>query len=535
MTQLVRKVESLEKRVGGAAPGAAAGISVASASAPAGAGAAAAVPSGKAPRGFLDYARKAEPYRPPKERLRDWAEINSAGHADPAEQKRQAARCMDCGTPFCQTNTGCPVNNLIPEWNELVLTGQWREAIDRLHKTNNFPEFTGRVCPAPCEGACVAGLVGESVTIKNIEYAIVERAWKEGWITPRVPAQRSGKRVAVVGSGPAGLAAADQLNQLGHAVTVFEREDRVGGLLYYGIPNPKLDKATVDRRVELLRQEGVSFKTGAHVGVDVRADALEGEFDAVLLAVGATKPRGLSCPGHDLRGVHFAMEFLTANQKDLAPDRAGRLKNRWTSELISAEGKNVIVIGGGDTGTDCIGTSLRQFCKSITNLELMSDSPPKRNAHNNPWPLWPKIHRVDYGHAEAATLFGQDPRRYSLNTKRIVGDAKGNVKAIVTVKVRPGPDGKLEEVPRSEEEIPADLVLLAMGFLGPEPTLVDAFQLKTDSRGNFAAPYGKYNTSRPGVFAAGDCRRGQSLVVWAINEGRGAAEAVDQYLSPVRR
>jgi len=526
--RLTARIEALERSA--AAKGQPAG-SVAAAAKKAGAKANTTTPKGKSPRGFVDFKRRAEPYRPAMERIRDWAEINSTGHADAGEQKRQAARCMDCGTPFCQTHTGCPVNNLIPEWNELVLNDQWQEAIDRLHKTNNFPEFTGRVCPAPCEGACVAGLIDDPVTIKNMEYAIVDRAWKEGWIVPRrVPAdQRTGKTVAVIGSGPAGLAAADQLNQLGHQVTVFEREDKIGGLLYYGIPNPKLDKGTVDRRVNLLREEGVSFEVNANVGNGIEPSDLESKFDAVVLAVGATKPRGLSCPGSDLKGVHFAMEFLTANQKDLKPDANGNLRNQWTDQLISAEGKNVVVIGGGDTGTDCIGTSLRHYCKSVVNLELMPDSPPVRNASANPWPLWPKIHRVDYGHEEAAKVFGDDPRKYAVSTKKLLGNENGQVKSLVTCKLKFN-GSAFEEIPGSEEEIPADLVLMAMGFLGPERTLIDAFELEADERGNVKAPYGKYVTSRPGVFAAGDCRRGQSLVVWAINEGRGVASAVDSYL-----
>eukprot|EP00516_Mucochytrium_quahogii_P012607 CAMPEP_0203800178 /NCGR_PEP_ID=MMETSP0100_2-20121128/10377_1 /ASSEMBLY_ACC=CAM_ASM_000210 /TAXON_ID=96639 /ORGANISM=" , Strain NY0313808BC1" /LENGTH=548 /DNA_ID=CAMNT_0050706241 /DNA_START=165 /DNA_END=1811 /DNA_ORIENTATION=+ len=485
----------------------------------------------KNPRGFIDFHRKPEPYRPANIRVRDWKEINTT-QVDSLEQKRQAARCMDCGTPFCQTSTGCPINNLIPEWNELVLNEQWMEAIDRLHKTNNFPEFTGRVCPAPCEGACVAGLVDESVTIKNMEYAIVDRAWNEGWIVPRIVPddQRSGKKVAIVGSGPAGLAAADQLNQLGHTVTVFEREDAIGGLLYYGIPNPKLDKGTVDRRVNLLREEGIEFLTNQNIGVDVDANKLVDSHDAIVLAVGATKPRGLTCPGSDLNGVHFAMDFLTANQKDLQVDSQGNLKNTWGDKLISAEGKNVVVIGGGDTGADCIGTSLRQYCKSVVNLELMPMNPVKRDAATNPWPEWPKIYRVDYAHSEAESVFGQDPREYAVNTKEILSDGNGNVQAVVTVKVE-FKDGKFEEIRGSEEEIPADLVLMSMGFLGPEETLLKGLDLEADSRGNIAAEHGKFDASRSKIFAAGDCRRGQSLVVWAINEGRGAAESVDKFLA----
>lgn len=533
LTQLMIKVDQLERTVRSANLAAVDAKEAAAAAAASSEAAkkAASVPKGKSPRGFVDFRRKAEPYRASKMRLQDWAEINSAGHADPAEQKRQAARCMDCGTPFCQTHTGCPINNLIPEWNDLVLNEQWMEAIDRLHKTNNFPEFTGRVCPAPCEGACVAGLIDESVTIKNMEYAIVERAWNEGWIQPRtVPEEdRTGKKVAIIGSGPAGLAAADQLNQLGHSVTVFEREDKIGGLLYYGIPNPKLDKRTVDRRVDLLRQEGIAFEPNTEVGVNKDAEQLRSEYDAVLLAVGATKPRLLSCPGADLKGVYPAMTFLTSNQKDLELDSNGNFRNKWSNELISAEGKNVVVIGGGDTGTDCIGTSLRQFCKSLVNLELLPISPPSRDAHVNPWPLYPKVYKLDYGHEEAKTAFGSDPRHFSVQTKCLLDDGNGNVKGVVTVNVE-NRDGQLHEVPGTEQTIPADLVLLAMGFVSPEETLINALSLDTDPRGNVLATYGEFDTKVPGVFAAGDCRRGQSLVVWAINEGRGAAEAVDKYL-----
>ncbi|GBG27803.1 Glutamate synthase NADH [Hondaea fermentalgiana] len=525
LTQLMIKVDKLEKAV------LASSAASPAASAPADAPKKPVVPLGKSPRGFVDFHRKPEPYRPSKIRLQDWSEINSVGHDDPSEQKRQAARCMDCGTPFCQTHTGCPINNLIPEWNDLVLNDQWLEAIDRLHKTNNFPEFTGRVCPAPCEGACVAGLIDEPVTIKNMEYAIVERAWKEGWIQPRmVPEEdRSGKKIAVIGSGPAGLAAADQLNQLGHTVTVMEREDKVGGLLYYGIPNPKLDKRTVDRRVDLLRQEGIVFETNVEVGVNRDAEELRSQYDAVVLAVGATKPRLLSCPGGDLKGVYPAMEFLTANQKDLKLDDKGFFRNQWTNELISAEGKNVVVIGGGDTGTDCIGTSLRHFCKSLVNLELMPQNPTARDAKVNPWPLYPKVHKLDYGHEENVTAFGSDPRQYSVQTKRLLDDGKGNVKGVVTVGVE-FKNGAFQEIPGTEQTIPADLVLLAMGFVSPEENLINALSLDADERGNIKAEYGEYTTPVPGVFAAGDCRRGQSLVVWAINEGRGAAEAVDKFL-----
>lgn len=481
-------------------------------------------------RAFIEHERDAEPYRDPLERVQDWAEINDTGR-DPVERKIQAARCMDCGTPFCQTHTGCPVNNLIPEWNELVFKDQWREAIDRLHKTNNFPEFTGRVCPAPCEGSCVAGLVDKPVTIKNMEYAIIERAWDEGWITPRIPPVRTGLCVAVVGSGPAGLAAADQLNQLGHSVTVYERDDQVGGLLTYGIPNMKLDKDTVMRRIELMEEEGVEFLTNANIGINVDAQQLKADHDAVVLAAGATQPRDLPVPGRHLNGIHFAMEFLTKNQKRLFLTREGNLESGWENGFVSAEGKDVIVIGGGDTGTDCIGTSMRHRCKSVTNFELLPQ-PPSSRAPGNPWPEWPRVFGVDYGHGEAIAVFGEDPREYKVLTKEFIGDEDGNVVALTTVEVDLV-DGRLQEVAGSERHWPCDMVILAMGFVSPEAALINALHLDVDQRSNIHAEYGDYRTSVEGVFAAGDCRRGQSLVVWAINEGRGCADSVQRYFREV--
>mmetsp|Transcript_25281 Transcript_25281/g.39869 ORF Transcript_25281/g.39869 Transcript_25281/m.39869 type:complete len:565 (-) Transcript_25281:365-2059(-) len=478
-------------------------------------------------RGFINYKRIADPYRDPLERVFDWEEINSSGH-DSVERTVQAARCMDCGTPFCQTHTGCPVNNLIPEWNELVYKGQWRDANDRLHKTNNFPEFTGRVCPAPCEGGCVAGLVDEPITIKNIEYSIVDRAWEEGWITPRVPPFRTGMSVAVVGSGPAGLAAADQLNQMGHKVTVYERADRVGGLLMYGIPNMKLEKETVERRVQLLREEGIEFVTGANVGVDVDVNDLRSANDALVLTIGSTQPRDLPIPGRELQGVHFAMEFLTKNQKRLLLTKEGNLQSGWDESFVSAEGKDVVVIGGGDTGTDCIGTSMRHRCKSILNLELLP-RPPDQRAPGNPWPQWPKVFGVDYGHGEVRAVFGKDPRTYSVMTKEFLGDGEGNLRALVTVEVKLTDKG-IEVVEGSEVEHPCQLAVLAMGFVHPEQLLPGELKLDTDQRQNILAEYGDFRTSREGVFAAGDCRRGQSLVVWAINEGRGVADQCNRYL-----
>jgi NAD(P)H-dependent glutamate synthase small subunit len=435
---------------------------------------------------------------------------------------------MDCGTPFCQTHDGCPINNLIPEFNELVFRDQWKEALDRLLLTNNFPEFTGRVCPAPCEGSCVAGLVDKPVTIKNIEYAIIDRGFKEGWIMPNPPAVRSGRSVAVVGSGPAGLAAADQLNKEGHLVTVFEREDRIGGLLVYGIPNMKLDKATVQRRVDLMAAEGIKFVTNANVGVDpsFQLHELRKNHDALLLTVGATRPRDLPAQGRQLKGIHFAMDFLVKNTKVLLENPRGAVK---AEETISARGKHVVVIGGGDTGADCIGTSIRHGCRSVINFELMDKPPPERSP-DTPWPEWPRMLRVDYAHEEAIAKFGGDPRTYSILTKEFIGDEQSNVCGIRTVLVqREG--NKFNEVAGSERTVPADLVLLSMGFLGPDLAAINhQVPLETDVRTNIKAAHGDFRTSQEGVFAAGDCRRGQSLVVWAINEGRGAAKAVNKYI-----
>lgn len=488
-------------------------------------------------RGFLNYERNPEPYRKPLERILDWEELNPVEDHEykhtSLEKKVQAARCMDCGTPFCQTHTGCPINNLIPEWNNLVYNDQWQEAIDRLHKTNNFPEFTGRVCPAPCEGSCVAGLIDSPVAIKHLEYSIVDEAWKNGWITPRIPKERTGMTVAVVGSGPAGLACADQLNQMGHKVTVYERADRVGGLLIYGIPNMKLEKETVQRRVDLLREEGIEFVTNADIGVTVDVNELRANHDALVLCMGATKPRDLPVPGRELRGVHFAMEFLTANQKRLLMTKDGTLESKWERDhFITAEGKDVIVIGGGDTGTDCIGTSMRHRCKSVTNFELMPQ-PPMERASDNPWPQWPRVFGVDYGHAEVQAVFGKDPRVYSVMTKEFIGNDQGQVKALITQDVEITAKGP-KTIDGSEREWPCDLVILSMGFLSPESYVIEEIGIETDQRNNVQAVYGDYRTNIEGVFAGGDCRRGQSLVVWAIHEGRGAADACNQYLNDKR-
>ena len=475
------------------------------------------------PTGFMEFAREIPASRAARLRVLDWNEFHE--HLPDGKLRTQGSRCMDCGVPFCQS--GCPVNNLIPEWNDLIYKDQWKQAIIRLWSTNNFPEFTGRVCPAPCEGSCVLGINEPPVTIKNIEQAIIDHAWENGWVVPRPPAMRTGKKVAVIGSGPAGLAAADQLNKAGHLVTVFERSDRIGGLLMYGIPNMKLDKAAVvGRRTKLMEQEGVKFVVNTHVGKDVDVHELMHEFDAMVLACGATKPRDLKVPGRELNGIHFAVPFLHANTKSLLDS------NLRDGQYLSAKDKDVIVIGGGDTGTDCIGTSLRHGCKSLVNFELMPQ-PPESRAPDNPWPQWPRIYRTDYGHEEASATFGHDPRNYRLLTKEFIGDGNGQVKAVKSIEVQwTGTNGKIAmtEIPGTEKIWPANLVLLAMGFLGPEETIVKQLGLETDPRSNFKADYGKYATSVEGVFAAGDCRRGQSLVVWAINEGRGAARQCDLYL-----
>ncbi len=479
--------------------------------------------------GFMEYPRKTVPYRDPAERLGDFNEIFTA----PVEKKlkRQGARCMDCGVPFCQSDTGCPIDNLIPEWNDLVYRGYWREALDSLHKTNNFPEFTGRTCPAPCEGACVLGITDPAVTIKNIENAIIDRGFAEGWVRHERLQQKSGKKVAIVGSGPTGLAAADQLNKAGHEVTIYEREDRIGGLLMYGIPNMKLDKAVVDRRVDLMREAGINFHANIDVGKNFDPDELRNGCDALLLATGATNPRDLQVPGRDLPGVHFAMDFLTENTRSLLES------NLQDDSFINAKERDVIVIGGGDTGADCIGTALRHGCKSLVNLELL-EQPPTERATDNPWPDWPMIFRTEYAHEEAITRFGNDPRSYSMLSKALSADNDGRIAALHTVGIEwKGNSGVQEmvEIEGTEQIWKADLVFLAMGFLGPEDYLAEALGVALDPRSNYQAVYGNFQTSVLGVFAAGDCRRGQSLVVWAINEGRGAARAIDQYLVETSR
>jgi glutamate synthase (NADPH/NADH) small chain len=483
------------------------------------------------PTGFLEIKRELPADRSSSERIRDWKEFHL--HMTVEKLQQQGARCMDCGIPFCHTGTllsgmasGCPINNLIPEWNDLVYRGLWKEALGRLHKTNNFPEFTGRVCPAPCEGSCVLGINEPPVTIKNIEVAIIDRGWDEGWVTADPPKARTGKKVAVVGSGPAGLCAAAQLNKAGHSVTVFERADRIGGLLMYGIPNMKLDKSIVRRRIDLMAQEGVTFVTNTEIGKDFPAKKLMEEFEATVLCTGATKPRELPIEGRQLHGVHFAMEFLTANTRSL-------LDGKRNGSFISAEAKDVMVIGGGDTGTDCVGTAVRHGCKSLIQLEILP-KPPLQRAANNPWPEWPKIYRLDYGQEEAAAIFGDDPRVYCMTARRFIGDEQGDLKQVEIVQIEWQKDdnGRFvpKEVPGTEKIVPCQLVLLAMGFLGPEDQLLQQLGVERDERSNVKARHGVYTTSIPGVFAAGDCRRGQSLVVWAFNEGRGAARECDRYL-----
>ena len=484
------------------------------------------------PTGFLDYPREPIHDRPPLERIRDWSEMHLAA----AEQtlREQGGRCMDCGVPFCHTGklfggmaSGCPVNNLIPEWNDLVWRGQWEEAWIRLAKTNNFPEFTGRVCPAPCEGSCTVAIDLPAVNIKMLEEAIADRAFAEGWVVPNPPPVRTGKRVAVVGSGPAGLAAAAQLNKAGHEVTVFERADRIGGLLMYGIPNMKLEKSLVERRVKLLAEEGVKFVTGTEIGKDIAGEALLRDYEAVVLCGGATHARDLPVEGRSLFGIHPAMEFLTANTRSLLDTRHA------DGKYISAKDKHVVVIGGGDTGTDCVGTAVRHGARSLTQLEILP-RPPDVRLPDNPWPQWPKTYRLDYGQEEAKALWGQDPRVYGVMTKRFMGDKERNVRELLYVQVEwvKGHDGRFgpREIPGSETVIPADLVLLAMGFTGPEKPMLQQLGVKIDERGNVWTDATRM-TSVPGVFAAGDMSRGQSLVVWAIREGRSAAQHVDRYLS----
>ncbi|WNB93877.1 glutamate synthase subunit beta [Bacillus sp. NEB1478] len=482
------------------------------------------------PTGFLEYPREETKERSPLKRLKDWKEYSEQQPEDTL--KRQSARCMDCGTPFCHIGieingaaAGCPINNLIPEWNDLVYRGKWKEALDRLLKTNNFPEFTGRVCPAPCEGSCTVELAGPAVTIKNIERAIIDKGFENGWIQPRIPSKRSGKKIAIIGSGPAGLAAADQLNQAGHSVTVYERDNRAGGLLTYGIPNMKLDKDIVKRRITLLRQEGIDFILNTEIGKDVLADELKEQFDAVILCTGAQKQRDLELEGRDAKGVHFAMKYLTQSTKRL-------LGIEVKEPIIDAKGKNVIVIGGGDTGADCVATALRQKCKSIVQFGKHPKLPNARGTENM-WPEQPNIFTMDYAYEEATAQFGHDPREYSVQTKKIVSDSEGKLKELHTIQMKRTSDENgnivFEEIEGTEQVWPADLVFIAIGFEGTEQPVLKQFGVETNNN-KVKAKHGDYKTNLDGVFAAGDSRRGQSLIVWAIQEGRECAREVDKYL-----
>ena len=468
------------------------------------------------PTGFIEFDREKQPYRPVEERLKDWNQVMQPWPVEPL--KTQASRCMDCGIPFC--HQGCPLGNLIPDWNDLVYREQWMEAIERLHATNNFPEFTGTLCPAPCEGSCVLGINEDPVTIKAVELSIIDKAWENGWIKPEPAQIKTGKSVAVVGSGPAGLAAAQQLARAGHEVTVFERDDRIGGLLRYGIPEFKMEKKQLDRRLEQMQSEGVIFKTNSHVGQNLSIEELKNDFDAIVLSGGACAARDLPAAGRELKGIHQAMEFLPMQNRLCEGDDE-------EDNFISAKDKHVIIIGGGDTGADCLGTANRQGCKSVHQLEIMP-KPPNSRPEDNPWPEWPRIFRTASAHEEGVE------RVYAVNTKSFIDDGNGNVKALQLVNVEMNNvDGRMsfEEVEGSEQELPCDLALLAMGFLGPEkPGMLEQLGVALDARGNVVADPQTWMTSVDGVFAAGDMRRGQSLIVWAIAEGRSAAAGVDKYL-----
>ncbi|NWO14689.1 glutamate synthase subunit beta [Virgibacillus sp.] len=483
--------------------------------------------------GFMEYTRQTRNGRDAKERTKDWFDYTIP--LSETEVQKQGARCMDCGVPTCHVGmeiegvtSGCPVYHFIPEWNELVYEGRWQEALAREHEQNNFPEFTGIACPAPCEGACVLGINEPPVAIRTVERSIIEKGFAEGWVVPNIPTKRTGKKVAVVGSGPTGLAAAAQLNKAGHLVTVFERDDRIGGLLTYGIPEMKLSYDIVMRRVRILQQEGITFITNTEIGKDQTYEALKNEFDAILLCGGATVHRDVQVEGSHLKGIHRAMDFLHANTKSLLDS------NLQDENYISARDKDVIVIGGGDTGTDCLATAVRHHCKSLTQFDIYDKKGLTRDSDTNPWPQYPKIHRVEYGHKEAASVFGDDPRAYAVMTKRFVGDGKGHVKEVhtVAVKLRYDAEGNKirEEIPGTEKVWPADLVLIAIGFKGPEQGLLEQIGVKTTEKSTVAAEHDDYRTNVEGVFAAGDMRRGQSLIVWAINEGRGVARECDRYL-----
>ena len=483
--------------------------------------------------GFMEYEREVSKAVKPEERIKNFNEFHE--HLPIEKQQLQGARCMECGVPFCQAGmnicgmtSGCPLHNLVPEWNDLVYTGNWKQAYNRLKKTNSFPEFTSRVCPALCEAACTCGLNGEPVSTKENEYAIIEKAYEEGYAAANPPKVRTGKKVAVIGSGPSGLAVADQLNNRGHNVTVYERADRVGGLLMYGIPNMKLEKQIVERKIKVMQEEGITFITNTDVGTDVKADTLLKEFDRVVLACGVANPRDIQATGRDAKGIYFAVDFLKANTKSLLDS------NFKDKKYIDTKDKNVVIIGGGDTGNDCVGTSIRHGCKSVTQIEMMPKAPDCR-AENNPWPEWPKICKTDYGQEEAIALFGHDPRIYESTVKEFLKDKNGNLKGVKIVKLSWEKDAQtgrmnMKEVAGSEQVLPAEIVLIAAGFLGSQKYVTDAFKVAVNERTNVKTDAGRYETSVKNVFTAGDMHRGQSLVVWAIREGREAARAVDESL-----
>ena len=485
------------------------------------------------PTGFMEYKRETSEEIKPKQRIKNFNEFHE--HLPMEKQRLQGARCMECGVPFCQSGmtlcgmpSGCPLHNLVPEWNDLVYTGNWEQAYERLKKTNNFPEFTSRVCPALCEAACTCGLNGDPVATKENEYAIIENAYDKGYACPKPPKARTGKRVAVVGSGPSGLAVADQLNKRGHLVTVYERSDRVGGLLMYGIPNMKLEKQIIERKIRVMEAEGITFVTGVDVGKDIKAEKLLKEYDRVVLACGASNPRDINAPGRDAKGIYFAVDFLKANTKSLLDSHFE------DGKFVNTKDKNVVIIGGGDTGNDCVGTAIRHGCKSVTQIEMMPKAPEKR-AENNPWPEWPKILKTDYGQEEAIAVFGHDPRIYESTVKEFIKDKSGNLKAVKIVRLSWEKDPatgrmSMKEVPGSEQVLDAEIVLIAAGFLGSQKYVTDAFKVELTERTNVKTEVGAYKTSVDNVFVTGDMHRGQSLVVWAIREGREAAREVDESL-----
>ncbi|MCD8026269.1 MAG: glutamate synthase subunit beta [Clostridiales bacterium] len=485
------------------------------------------------PTGFMEFNREDAPAFSVRERIKNYNEFHTP--LSMKDQSKQGSRCMDCGVPFCQSGlqigtafSGCPLNNLIPEWNDLIFKGAWEQAYNRLKITNNFPEFTSRVCPTLCEKACTCGANGDAVTVKANEYGIIENAYKEGYAAPKIPKVRTGKKIAVIGSGPSGLAAADQLNQKGHSVTVFERSDRIGGLLMYGIPNMKLEKNIIERKIDIMKEEGVEFKTGVNVGKDIKAAQILKEYDRVILACGASNPRDIKAPGRDANGIYFAVDFLKSTTKALLDNG---LKD---GTYISAKGKRVMVIGGGDTGNDCVGTSIRHGAKSVLQLEMMPKLPNER-AEDNPWPQWPRICKTDYGQEEAIEVFGKDPRVYQTTVKEFVKDKNGNLKSAVLVKLSPEKDKKtgrmmMKEVAGSEYSVDVDLVLIAAGFLGSESYVTKSFGVNVDNRTNVATASGSFKTNVDNIFVAGDMHRGQSLVVWAIREGRDVAREVDESL-----